>query len=107
MKTLGPNNSFERSYGHRKHAPEETIEIDCQWTDWAGRRHDRFVGRPVSMHAMRGISAHSNGFHACRALHLLQALLGTIDVPGGHLSMLEQPNAKVLARHLSRILAGH
>ena len=34
------------------------------------------------MHAMRGISAHSNGFHTCRALHLLQMLLGTIDVPG-------------------------
>jgi anaerobic selenocysteine-containing dehydrogenase len=33
---------------------------------------------------MRGISAHSNGFQACRALHLLQTLLGTIDVPGGH-----------------------
>jgi anaerobic selenocysteine-containing dehydrogenase len=41
------------------------------------------IGRPVSMHAMRGISAHSNGFHTCRALHLLQILLGTIDAPGG------------------------
>src|SRR5215471_7948613 len=40
-------------------------------------------GRPVSLHAMRGISAHSNGFQTCRALHLLQMLLGTIDVPGG------------------------
>ena len=35
------------------------------------------------MHAMRGISAHSNGFHTCRLLHVLQILLGTIDVPGG------------------------
>ena len=40
------------------------------------------IGRPVSMHAMRGISAHSNGFQTCRAIHLLQILLGTIDVPG-------------------------
>jgi anaerobic selenocysteine-containing dehydrogenase len=32
---------------------------------------------------MRGISAHSNGFHTCRALHLLQALLGCVDAPGG------------------------
>ena len=40
-------------------------------------------GRPVSVHAMRGISAHSNGFQTCRALHLLQILIGTIDVPGG------------------------
>ena len=35
------------------------------------------------MHAMRGISAHSNGFHTCRAIHLLQILLGSIDCPGG------------------------
>ena len=41
------------------------------------------IGRPVSMHAMRGISAHSNGFQTCRTLHLLQIILGTIDVPGG------------------------
>ena len=61
----------------------ETIEIEQPWTDWTGRRHEKMIGRPVSMHAMRGISAHSNGFHTCRALHLLQILLGTIDVPGG------------------------
>src|SRR3546814_2276361 len=41
------------------------------------------IGRPVAMHAMRGISAHSNGFHTCRALHLLQVLIGSIDAPGG------------------------
>lgn len=62
---------------------ESNVEIDCEWTDWAGRKHDKFVGRPVSMHAMRGISAHSNGFHTCRAIHLLQVLLGSIDAPGG------------------------
>ena len=62
---------------------KESIEIDVQWTDWAGRKHDKFIGRPVSMHAMRGISAHSNGFQAARAIHLLQILLGTIDCPGG------------------------
>jgi sulfite dehydrogenase (quinone) subunit SoeA len=49
----------------------------------SGPRHEKMVGRPVSMHAMRGISAHSNGFQTCRALHLLQILLGAIDVPGG------------------------
>ena len=59
------------------------IEVKADWTDAWGRKHDRFVGRPVSMHAMRGISAHSNGFHTCRTIHLLQTLLGTIDAPGG------------------------
>ncbi len=62
---------------------EESIELDIQWTDWAGRKHNKVIGRPVAMHAMRGISAHSNGFHTCRAIHILQLLLGTIDVPGG------------------------
>jgi sulfite dehydrogenase (quinone) subunit SoeA len=62
---------------------DEAIELPVPWTDWAGRRHDTMRGRPVGMHAMRGISAHSNGFQTCRALHLLQLLLGTIDVPGG------------------------
>src|SRR5256714_7972434 len=62
---------------------EEEIEVAVPWTDWAGRRHASMRGRPVSIHAMRGISAHSNGFQTCRALHLLQMLLGTIDVPGG------------------------
>ena len=61
----------------------EEIELAIPWTDWAGRRHQSMRGRPVSLHAMRGISAHSNGFQTCRALHLLQMLLGTIDVPGG------------------------
>ena len=44
--------------------------------------HDKVVGRPVAMYAMRGISAHSNGFQTCRALHLLQMLLGALDGPG-------------------------
>ncbi|WPZ36944.1 molybdopterin oxidoreductase family protein [Thalassobaculum sp. OXR-137] len=62
---------------------EKEVVIDQPWTDWAGRRHEKMIGRPVAMHAMRGISAHSNGFHTCRALHLLQLLLGSIDAPGG------------------------
>ncbi len=62
---------------------EQEIVLEQPWTDWAGRRHETMIGRPVAMHAMRGISAHSNGFHTCRAIHLLQVLLGSIDCPGG------------------------
>ena len=62
---------------------KQQIELDIPWTDWAGRRHEKTIGRPISMHAMRGISAHSNGFHTCRMLHVLQILLGSIDCPGG------------------------
>ena len=60
----------------------QTITLDQPWTDIWGRRHETMVGRPVAIHAMRGISAHSNGFHTCRALHVLQMLLGAIDTPG-------------------------
>ncbi|HMM75582.1 MAG TPA: molybdopterin-dependent oxidoreductase [Gammaproteobacteria bacterium] len=62
---------------------EQTIALPGPWIDAAGREHAEFIGRPISMHAMRGISAHANGFHTCRLIHALQMLLGTIDVPGG------------------------
>jgi len=62
---------------------ERTVTLDVPWVDVWGRRHAQMTGRPVSMHAMRGISAHANGFHTCRLIHALQMLLGTIDVPGG------------------------
>ena len=62
---------------------EEEIVVDQAWTDFRGVKHDKMVGRPVSFHAMRGISAHSNGFQTCRALHVLQILLGSVEVPGG------------------------
>ncbi len=61
----------------------QTIAIDQPWTDFRGETHARMLGRPVSFHAMRGISAHSNGFQTARALHVLQILLGTVEVPGG------------------------
>src|SRR5436190_9701322 len=61
---------------------EQAIRLPIAWTDAHGRRHDEMVGRPVAMHAMRGISAHANGFHTCRALHTLQMLLGAIETPG-------------------------
>ncbi|MBO9423125.1 molybdopterin oxidoreductase family protein [Labrenzia sp. R4_1] len=62
---------------------EEAFEIDQPWTDFRGETHQTMPGRPVSFHAMRGVSAHSNGFQTCRALHVLQILLGTVEVPGG------------------------
>jgi len=61
---------------------DDPVVIDQPWTDTHGRVHEKMIGRPVAFHAMRGISAHSNGFHTCRALHLLQLLLGAVDTPG-------------------------
>ncbi len=62
---------------------DEAFQITREWTDFRGETHSTMIGRPVSFHAMRGISAHANGFQTCRALHVLQILLGTVEVPGG------------------------
>ncbi|MDN5923558.1 MAG: molybdopterin-dependent oxidoreductase, partial [Xanthomonadales bacterium] len=61
---------------------DQAIHLPQPWTDTHGRQHKEMLGRPVSMHAMRGIAAHSNGFQTCRAIHVLQMLLGAIDTPG-------------------------
>ena len=53
------------------------------WTDFRGETHEGWQARPVSMHAMRGVSAHANGFQTARAIHLLQALIGSVEAPGG------------------------
>jgi anaerobic selenocysteine-containing dehydrogenase len=76
---------------------QEEITIDQPWTDWKGERHDKMIGRPVSFHAMRGISAHSNGFQTCRALHLLQIILGSVERPGGF--RFKPPYPKPVAGH--------
>jgi sulfite dehydrogenase (quinone) subunit SoeA len=57
--------------------------LDQPWTDVHGTRHAGVPHRPVAVHAMRGISAHANGFQTARALHVLQILIGAIDRPGG------------------------
>ena len=62
---------------------DEAFEIKQEWTDFRGEKHASMTGRPVSFHSMRGVSAHANGFQTCRALHVLQILLGTVEVPGG------------------------
>ena len=83
-KTGVPESQIKRIAAEIAHAAfQQQVELDISWTDWKGQTHDKMIGRPVSMHAMRGISAHSNGFHTCRSIHVLQMLLGSVDVPGG------------------------
>ncbi|TVP89848.1 MAG: formate dehydrogenase [Thioalkalivibrio sp.] len=64
-------------------ARDQRIELPIAWTDSWGVEHESVTGNPVSFHAMRGLAAHSNGFHSIRALAILMSLLGTIDRPGG------------------------
>ena len=74
-----------------KVAFEEVIELPIAWTDVWGNKHASVRGRPVAMYAMRGISAHSNGFQTCRSLHLIQMLLGALDGPGNFRSRAPFP----------------
>ncbi|MEY3207746.1 MAG: hypothetical protein RIS77_1120, partial [Pseudomonadota bacterium] len=62
---------------------QQAFELPIAWTDSFGQKHNTVTGRPVAFHAMRGLSAHSNGFQTTRGLAVLMTLLGTIDRPGG------------------------
>ncbi len=64
-------------------ARDHKIELPISWTDCWDKDHDTVEGSPVAFHAMRGLAAHSNGFHSIRALSILMTMLGTIDRPGG------------------------
>jgi anaerobic selenocysteine-containing dehydrogenase len=70
---------------------KESITLPIAWTDVYGNTHDSVTGRPVAMYAMRGISAHSNGFQTCRALHMIQMLLGALEGPGNFRSKAPFP----------------
>ncbi|HEU0187793.1 MAG TPA: molybdopterin oxidoreductase family protein [Gallionellaceae bacterium] len=64
-------------------ARDQKVILPISWTDSWGCEHDTITGNPVAFHAMRGLAAHSNGFHTIRALGILMSILGTIDRPGG------------------------
>ncbi len=64
-------------------ARDQKIELPIQWTDCWDKDHESVTGNPVAFHAMRGLAAHSNGFHSIRALGILMSILGTVDRPGG------------------------
>jgi anaerobic selenocysteine-containing dehydrogenase len=76
---------------------EVPVVLDRPWTDFRGERHGNMVGRPVSFHAMRGLSAHANGFQTARALHVLQILLGAVETPGSW--RMKPPYPKPLEAH--------
>ncbi|MDH4284728.1 MAG: molybdopterin oxidoreductase family protein, partial [Gallionellaceae bacterium] len=64
-------------------ARDQKVVLPIPWTDAWGKEHDTVTGNPVAFHSMRGLAAHSNGFHTIRALAILMSLLGVIDRPGG------------------------
>jgi sulfite dehydrogenase (quinone) subunit SoeA len=76
---------------------DRSFSLPQRWTDFRGETHETVTARPVAIHAMRGISAHSNGFQTARALHLLQALIGAVDTPGAF--RFKPPYPKAAAAH--------
>ena len=49
-------------------ARDHKIELPIAWTDCWDNDHDTVTGNPIAFHAMRGLAAHSNGFHTIRVL---------------------------------------
>lgn len=74
-------------------ARDQAFELPIAWADCWDKTHEKVIGRPVAFHAMRGLCAHSNGFHAVRALAILMSLLGTIDRPDGFVRKAPYPRA--------------
>ena len=72
---------------------KESIEIETEWTDWTGRKHDKF--RRLVWSRYEGHTAHSNGFQACRAIHFFSSFTWFADCPGGHLA--KPPHQKHVA----------
>jgi anaerobic selenocysteine-containing dehydrogenase len=54
-------------------ARDQQIELPIPWTDCWDNEHATVTGNPVAFHAMRGLAAHSNGFHTIRALGILMS----------------------------------
>ena len=102
-ETVAPKCGLDPAQIHRiaariAHAAfDQSWQHPQDWTDFRGEHHTHVTARPVSMHAMRGISAHSNGFQTARAIHLLQVLIGAVDVPGA--SRFKPPYPKAAASH--------
>ena len=46
------------------------------------RPHPAATGRPAST-TSAGVAAHKGGMNSCFAIHLLNLLVGAVDVPGG------------------------
>ncbi len=76
---------------------EKTITLDRPWTDFRGQRHEQMIGRPVSFHAMRGRSGSRSNAPRCRAWHLLQIILGSVETPGGF--RFKPPYPKPVSAH--------
>ncbi len=76
---------------------DRAFTLPRPWVDFRGNAHEAMQGRPIAFHAMRGISAHSNGFQTARALHLLQVFLGSVEAPGGY--RLKPPYPKPIEAH--------
>lgn len=72
-------------------AMRSPVIIQAEWEDYLGRKHSQFIGRPVAIYIMRGISAHTNGFQTARDFMILEALLGAVDSPGGYRAKTPYP----------------
>ena len=90
-----------------KAAFENEVVLDVPWTDWAGRRHEKMVGRPVSFaRDARDLGAFQWISNLPDAAPVLQILLGTIDCPGGFRYKAPFPKPDAAATQASLVKPG-
>jgi anaerobic selenocysteine-containing dehydrogenase len=67
-----------------QYSPEKVSDITGVSGEVIERVAHEFVShRPAIALSGRGVSGQSNGVYACMAIHALNALIGSIDIPGG------------------------
>lgn len=78
-----------------RYAPEAVAEVTDVSPDTIERlAHEFATHRPAVAVGGRGVAAHTNGVYALLAVHALNALVGSIDAPGGVLVQRRPPFAE-------------
>ena len=80
----------------------KAINIDQDWVDFRGEK-DLVLSVDLPRHERYFSTLH--GFQTCRAIHLLQIIIGSVDVPGGFdLSLHTQNRLELTQNHILNLV---
>lgn len=86
------------------YAPERVAQLTDVRAETIERlAHEFAAHRPAVAVSGRGAAAHFNGIYNCLAIHALNALMGSIDTPGGVLVQQQPPLASWPAPEMDEI----
>lgn len=58
------------------------------------------TNKPASVHHRMGVTMNTNGLQTCRAVDMLIAITGNLDIPGGNLLPFPSPTSKVRSAYV-------